>query len=200
MLRPARHRLAPGRCTRGAALAVLALAPLLSLGSLSVAGAQTTAPAASCFQEFERGRGAEIVCEHHAWMSDSERADIRKYTRELVQDASCVVSVRIERALVEAALAAGDHVFEAPPQPVVCTVSTKGSAVPINGTFAPRVVIRDGIAVEATPGLSNVTGVHYALAWPVVQYVNRAAMIRDGMIEIVNAYLERHRSRADATR
>jgi hypothetical protein len=140
-----------------------------------------------CFQELERGRGAEIVCAFPTRLAQTERAELRRLTGDLLQDASCLVDIRIERRLVLDALAAEDHVFDAPPQPMRCEIATRDGIVPITGYFAPRVVFREGRAIEATPGLDNVEGVPVYLAWPVVQYVNRSGTIRDNMLAIINA-------------
>ncbi len=141
-----------------------------------------------CFHQLEKGRGPELVCEFPTKLTDDERRDLRSVSRDLVQDAICVVSIRIDRRLVEEALAADDIVFEAPPQAVRCEITTRESMVPVTASFAPRVVITGGEAVEASPGLGQVAGVSSVLAWPVVQYVNRAGNIQDGMLAVINAY------------
>ncbi len=113
---------------------------------------------------------------------------MQRLTRGLLQDASCLVKVKIARALVEPALTQADHVFEATPQPVDCEIKTKEGGFPITATFAPKVMFKGGTATEGTPGLANVTGVNKYLAWPVVQYVNSAPGIRKSMLEIINRY------------
>ncbi len=161
-------------------------------------GAATAASQRACFAELTRGRGREIVCEYPVWMTDDERAEMRKWTRDLVHDASCVVAVKIARELVDTALKTPDTVFVAPPQPVTCTVKTATEAFPITGTFAPRVVFKGGVAVEASPVLANVTGVHAAIAWPVVAYVNSSGLISKGLVDAVNAFLTRRQTQAFA--
>jgi hypothetical protein len=98
------------------------------------------------------------------------------------------VEVKIDRALVAPALGTADYEFTAPPQPVTCEIKTNASVITISGTFAPTVTFKDGVAVEGSPGLANVTGVNAYLAWPVVQYVNRAPGIRRDMLAMINAY------------
>lgn len=134
-----------------------------------------------------KGKGTEIICDYRAFLTDAERADMRRLSRGLLQDAACRVTVRIARKPVEEALTRPDHVFEAPPQPVRCEITTKDGGFPINATFAPRVVFKGGLAVEATPGLANVAGINRYLAWPVVQYVNRSPGVRRDMMQIINA-------------
>ena len=116
---------------------------------------------------------------------------MRRLTRERLKDASCRVTVRVSRDLVQPALTEPNHVFNAPPQPVVCTITTRDSTFDVTGTFAPHVTFKDGIAVTATPGLANVKGVNSYLAWPVVQYVNYSPGIRREMISIINVYRAR---------
>ncbi|MDX2157125.1 MAG: hypothetical protein SFW09_11510 [Hyphomicrobiaceae bacterium] len=148
-----------------------------------------------CFTEIERGRAPVVACEHPLRLTDDERADLRKLTRDMLKDATCVVSIRIERRQVQAALVQSEHIFEAPPQPVRCEVITPGASYPITATFAPRVVFKGDIAAEGSPGLTNVEGVPGYLAWPVVQYINRAPGIRSAMLDMVNAYRAHYRRR-----
>lgn len=166
------------------ALALLAPTILLSVEPAVAAGAKDR----DCFHQLERGRGPDLVCEFPADLTEEERRDLRSISREIVQDARCVVSIRIDRRLVEEALGAEDTVFEAPPQPVRCDVTTREGVTPITATFAPRVVIVGGEAVEASPGLGQVAGVSSLLAWPVVQYVNHAGNIQANMLAVINAF------------
>lgn len=170
------------RFSAAAALAGVAsaLCPLIALG----AGSGDR----DCFAQLERSRSREIVCRLDTRLTDKERADLQRVTRGVLQDARCIVSIRVERAAVEAALRERDLIFEAPPQPVTCEVATKDKPYEITATFAPWVEFKDGKAISATAGLADVQGVPRVLAWPAVQYVNRSSLIRDGILKIVNAY------------
>ena len=128
----------------------------------------------------------EISCDYEALLTEDERSDLRRISRGLLQDASCLVSIRIARPLVVAALTLPDHVFEAPPQLVRCMIKSRDGGFPVTSTFAPRVVFKGGLAVEATPGLGAVTGINRYLAWPIVQYVNRASSIQANMLSMIN--------------
>lgn len=159
-----------------------------------------TAPAASapddCFEQLENGTGAEIACEVPLRLSAEEQGELEKGSRGYVKNVACRLSVRIVRAEVQAAIAARDIVYESAPQPVACTVTTHKSSFDITATFAPRFVVSDDVAVEATPGLANVKGVTRVLSWPVVQFVNRWPSIRNGLLQIVNAYRTHARMKA----
>jgi hypothetical protein len=165
-----------------AGVALVAVAPVEAAGPAKPA-------VRNCFQELAKGKGPDLVCEYPAWLADKEREDLRRLTRDMLQDARCVVSIRIARSLVTRALSEPDHTFDAPPQPVACEIATSDKSIPIAATFAPRVVIKDGVAVDATPGMANVTGVNSYLAWPVVEYVNRSATVKTEMLKMINAYL-----------
>lgn len=175
-------------------MSIAAGAALLAVGD---AGWCATAAAAGrdCFAEIERGRGPVLTCKFPTRLTDDEKRDLRSLTRDVLLDARCVVSISIERDQVTTALTATDLEFAALPQPVTCEVVTADKVYPITGTFAPRVVFRDGEAVEATPGLADVVGVPGYLAWPVVQYVNRSGSIRDGMLQAINGYRAYHAAR-----
>lgn len=141
-----------------------------------------------CLGQLIEGTDPEIDCLHVAWFTPEEQADIKKLTRGYLENAVCRVTVKIARKEIDAALAAADYVFQSPPQPVICDLATSRGAFAITATFAPRVVFKGGVAVEATPGLADVKGVNSYLAWPVVHYVNYAQRISSPMLLIINAY------------
>jgi hypothetical protein len=172
-----------------AAGAVWAVPATSAAGSGS--GKATAKPGGGdCFRELAMGRGADLACEYPAWLADQEREDLRRLTRDMLLDARCTVSIRIARSMVVRALTEANHTFEAPAQPVRCELVTAGDKpLPITAVFAPRIVIKNGVAIEATPGLGKVEGVNSYLAWPVVAYINRSATVRNEMLRMINAYL-----------
>ncbi len=150
---------------------------------------------AACFADLERGTAPEIVCEFPLQPSPTERAEMEKQTSGYLKDATCVVSIRVARALVTSAIETPDTVVQVPPQPVACKVSTPGktgapdTVTSITSSFAPKVTIKGGTAVEATPGLGEVKGVSRIISWPAVAYINRAGFLRTGMLKTVNAWM-----------
>lgn len=162
----------------------------------------------TCVRDLIRGRGAEIICDLPIRPNEAETAELQKQSRGLLKSATCKVSIRIARADVEAAIKNSDHEFVAPPQPVACDVTTIGRSadmlLPISATFAPRVTIRDGKAINATPGLDNIEGVPRPVSWPVQYWVNSATYVKTQMLQIVNAWLDHVRKetqrRADIRR
>lgn len=179
---------------RSNAALVLLLAALPVLPALA-GSAQGAAP--NCWRALEAMPGPRFKCEHQTWMTDEEKADVMKLTRGYLKDARCTVKVDVEAALVSEAMVAGTKVVDVPPQPVSCVLETSGGPMTVSGTFAPHVEIKDGVAVSATPGLANVTGVNTYLAWPVVAYVNHAPGITKEMARMINAYRATRSARAD---
>jgi hypothetical protein len=161
---------------------------LLSGGVRAHAQSSGIQTAEDCFETFTKGRGAEIACNFPTRMTDKEREEVRSITRGMLTDASCVVAIKIERQMVDLALAATDLVFTAPPQPVACDLVTTKGTLKISGTFAPRVTFKDGKAIDASPGLANVKGVTRVISLPVELWVNRGGTVREGMVKVVNAY------------
>jgi hypothetical protein len=169
------------------------------------AGAGSAMPAAAkaasmsdCFADLERGTTPEIMCEFPLQPSAAEKAEMEKQTSGYLKDASCVVSIRIARSAVWAAVETPDYLFVSPPQPVTCKITMPGKTGPgkigdtiidVTGTFAPKVTIKDGQAIQATPGLGEVKGVSRVISWPAVAYINRAGFLRTGMLKVVNAWL-----------
>lgn len=182
------------------------LAGLVAAVGWAAIGQAAPQDVASCFRDLTRGRGAEIICELPIRPSAAEAAEMQKQSRGLLKTATCNVSIRIERAQIAAAVNNPDHVFVAPPQPVSCDVTTAGRTSdvlrPISATFAPRVTIKDGKAIDATPGLDNIQGVPGPMSWPVQYWVNSGSYVKTQMLQIVNAWLDHLRNdpqrRADA--
>ncbi len=182
-------------------LAVRARFGAVLIGGINLMSATASAagdPPADCYAEFETGRGAEIACRVPLTLSEEERAELEAGSRGYVTDLTCTLTIRIDRALVEEAIMAADMAFESPEQPVACTIATPKRTWDITGTFAPKILIKNDEAVEATPGLGNVLGVTRVLSWPVVQFVNRWPSVRSGMLQVVNAY-RAHRRKMRAT-
>jgi hypothetical protein len=156
--------------------------------------------ALDCFADLMRGSSEEIVCEFPLRPNASERADLEKQSRGYVKDATCTVSIRIARSAILAAVHTPDYEFIAPPQPVACQVTAQWreksppSVMPISATFAPKVMIRAGKAIDATPGLGDVQGVPRALSWPVETWVNSGIGIKGNMLQVINAWLDHMRT------
>ena len=148
---------------------------------------------ADCWQQFMESRSPEISCGFPAVMEKADREQVQKITRQLLKDAQCQITIKLERALLDAAVEAPDNTFIAPPQPVACEIDTSRGKLPVAFTFAPKIEIKGGKAIKATPGMANVTGVNSWLAWPVTAYINASGSIQDVMLRVVNAYLERKR-------
>lgn len=184
---------------RVALVRVLAASCLLGCGAPLLASAKASGTMRDCFVDLERGSSANIVCEFPLQPSQAEREELAKQTSGYLKDVQCTVSIRIERSLIATAIATPDYLFQAPPQPVACNVTMPGrttgattlpdQTIPITGTFAPKVTIKDGVATQATPGLANVQGVSRIISLPVVAYVNRAGFLREGMLKTVNAWM-----------
>ena len=177
------------RCFAAIVTCVLAAAPLDRTSA-----AEQEASVADCFADLMHGKSTNIACEFPIQPSAVELSELQRQSRGYLKDLHCMVSIKVERAAVLAAVDNPDHVFQSPPQPVACEIEAnlakdKTTLIPIAGTFAPRVVFKGGVATEATPGLANVTGVTRALSWPIETYVNRGAMVRDGMLQAVNAWV-----------
>lgn len=181
----------------GALSAILFGSLAVALAGGAAAQNARSAAAKDCATELARGRAPDFICTWPALLRDKERADLRRLTREELQDARCTVAIKIERRIVMEALIADDYVFESPAQPVACEIEMKdGTVAPVTATFAPRVVFKGGQAIDGTPGLGNVKGVNSYLSWPVVQYVNRAPGVKKEMLRAINVYRERRAAAA----
>ncbi len=188
-------------CARGRHMVALSLALLIAAVTPSLAGPLKRVPTEQqCMWQLAQAADDEIDCMHPAWLTEDEKSDLKTLTRGYLRDASCLITVKIDRAKVDAALVASDLVFESPPQPVTCEIATSRGPFTITATFSPRVVFKDGFAIEATPGLANIKGVNSYLAWPVVHYINYADRITKTMLLMINAYRANRGSIAGAAK
>jgi hypothetical protein len=174
-----------------------ALAVVVCVGVATPAHAAKPGAGLDCFADLMRGTSEEIVCTFPLQPSASEQAELEKQSRGYVKNAQCTVSIRIARETVMAAVHTPDFEFVAPAQPVQCEVTAhlkeQPSVMPISATFAPKVKIKDGKAIDATPGLADVKGVPRALSWPVEAWVNSGIGIKSNMLQVINAWLDHMR-------
>jgi hypothetical protein len=186
---PMRHKSAT-RAVPGVAAGVICLAVGLGL-ALGAASrpVQAAGPAPNnCISQLQSGSGP-VVCSYPTQLGERERSELRRLTGDLVTDARCMVHVRIERRQIAAALLKPDNVFQPGPQNVTCELITSDEKLPITATFAPSITIKSGRAVDAHPGMSNLTGLNEYVANPVLTFVNQSDMVRGQMVRIVNLYL-----------
>jgi hypothetical protein len=191
--KPMRHQSATKAVTLVANLGATArVGGVLAVGLAGLMLALPTSYAqapTNCISQLQSGSGAQVICSYPTQLGERERAELRRLTGDLVTDARCMVHVRIERRQIAAALIKPDSVFQPGPQAVNCELITADEKLPITATFAPRIVIKSGRAVDAHPGMANLTGLNEYVASPVLQFVNQSDMVRGQMVRIVNLYL-----------
>jgi hypothetical protein len=175
------------------AIALAAAAGMIALNAGFATGttpAQAANPApANCIAQLTSGTSADLICSYPTQLGEKERAELRRMTGDLFVDARCLVNVRIERRQLTTALIKPDYVFQATPQAVTCEVIGKDEKLPIAATFAPRIVLKGGRAVDAHPGMANLTGLNEMFANPLLEYINKSDAIRAQMVKVVNLYI-----------
>lgn len=186
------HKCATATFGRRSVMVASSAAMCVAFATLGAEG-QPAGRDSDCLRQLLEGRGSQIVCELPTRLTARERDDLRAVLRDPELDATCKISIRIARNLVEDAIrATGPHVFTAPPQPVTCEFVSRRGKVPIKAQFSPRIMFDSGKAVDGTPGLEQVSGASSPLAWPVIQYVNRSGVTRETMLKVINALKEQH--------
>lgn len=184
---------------KGTSIAVaLAVVAVLAVASAS-SGLQAAGPApANCIAQLTSGSSPDVICSYPTQLGEKERTELRRMTGDLFVDARCLVNVRIERRQITAALIKPDYVFQATPQAVTCDVIGQNEKLPISATFAPRIVLRGGRAVDAHPGMANLSGLNEIVANPLLQYINQSDAIRAQMVRMVNLYIANQQIGAQA--
>ena len=171
------------------AVAAAAIGAVVAIDGVSRPAAAAGPAPANCISQLTSGSGSEVICSYPTALGEKERAELRRMTGDLFVDARCLVNVRLERRQITAALIKPDSVFQATPQAVTCELISKDEKLPIKATFAPRIVIKGGRAVDAHPGMANLTGLNEFVADPVLEYINTSDTIRAQMVRIVNLYI-----------
>jgi hypothetical protein len=184
---PATQRHLPHHNNLRTAWVAGAIAVAAVIGSTSRT-AEAAAPA-NCIAQLTSGSGPEVICSYPTQLGEKERGELRRMTGDLFVDARCLVNIRIERRQITSALIKPDYVFQATPQAVTCEVIGKDEKLPIAATFAPRITLKGGRAVDAHPGMANLTGLNEMLADPLLQYINQSDAIRAQMVRVVNLYI-----------
>jgi len=146
-----------------------------------------------CFWQLTRGNGDKIQCDFPVRMTPEELKKVREITRGVLTDAHCNMVVDIDRSLIDDAVNTPDHTFEPPAQPVTCHINTTKKNFSLELFFKPRVLFKDGKAIEATPGMGAPTRTTRIISWPVREWVNTSEEIEDAMVRIINAYLKQYR-------
>ena len=146
-----------------------------------------------CFWQLTKGNGDKIECDFPVRMTEAELKKVQEITRGVLKDAHCNMAVDIDRKLIQAAMDNADHVFEPPAQPVTCQIMTTKKDFSLNMHFKPRVIFKQGKAIEATPGMGATARTTRVISWPVRKWVNSSDEIEDAMVRIINAYLKQYR-------
>jgi hypothetical protein len=166
-----------------------AVAVMLAVAS-TVPPVEAAGPApANCINQLTSGTSPDVICSYPTQLGEKERNELRRMTGDLFVDARCLVNIRIERRQITAALVKPDYVFQATPQSVTCDVIGKDEKLPISATFAPRIVLKGGRAVDAHPGMANLSGLNEVVANPLLEYINQSDAIRAQMVKMVNLYI-----------
>jgi hypothetical protein len=182
-----RHVLARRHLCTAVVASAIAVATVVAGTSRAVEAAGPVP--ANCITQLTSGSGPEVICSYPTQLGEKERGELRRMTGDLFVDARCLVNVRIERRQITTALIKPDYVFQATPQAVSCEVIGKDEKLPITATFAPRITLKGGRAVDAHPGMANLTGLNEMLADPLLQYINQSDAIRAQMVKMVNLYI-----------
>jgi hypothetical protein len=186
---PMRHQ--PATVRLGSVRKVLAgvVGGFLVVASASVQPEAAGPAPANCINQLTSGSSPDVICSYPTQLGEKERAELRRMTGDLFVDARCLVNIRIERRQITAALVKPDYVFQATPQSVTCDVIGQDEKLPISATFAPRIVLKGGRAVDAHPGMANLSGLNEVVANPLLQYINQSDAIRAQMVKMVNLYI-----------
>jgi hypothetical protein len=185
---PAIELLSAPRKTVGLAAVGAAAVLLAAVSATPRVEAAGPAPA-NCINQLTTGTSPDVICSYPTQLGEKERTELRRMTGDLFVDARCLVNIRIERRQITAALIKPDYVFQATPQSVTCDVIGRDEKLPISATFAPRIVLKGGRAVDAHPGMANLSGLNEVVANPLLQYINQSDAIRAQMVKMVNMYI-----------
>lgn len=170
----------PTLIARSTRLALFGLAVVLPLAAED--------PGDACLGHLQDPGRQNINCEIPFEIEGDDLERIRGITAGVIQGASCVVGIHLDRKPLFEALIHGDQ-LSAPPQPVDCRVATNRDPLDVSFTISPMVRFAGERAVEAEPRIANLQGI--PLVGPaLMKFVNESTEIRESMVSAVNDFLD----------
>jgi hypothetical protein len=166
---------------------VVALPTVLATASEA---AQPAAPTADqCVEELRSGQSEWIQC-YGAFETDaSAQGELAKQTFDMVRNARCGGTIRVQRAALMSALAR-NAILELDPQDVLCSVDTKGDFAPqVSLTLAPRVLFQGKRIADISPNLLRVTNFPDFMMGP-LRSAAESEFVRKQLVKNLNTYFQ----------
>jgi hypothetical protein len=151
---------------------------------------QAAAPKADqCVEQLRSGHSEWIEC-YGAFETDaSAQAELSRQTFDMVSNAKCGGTIRVQRAALMNALAS-NGVLELAPHDVLCSIETNADSVPqVTITLAPKVLFRAKRVVDISPNLVRITSLPDFLIAP-LRSAAESEFVRSQLVKGLNVYLE----------
>ncbi|MEQ9640610.1 MAG: hypothetical protein RIM84_11360 [Alphaproteobacteria bacterium] len=166
------------------------LALLLLTPSGVVAAAEQ--PFQDCIDSLGERGGETVTCVASFELSPALRDQVARLTAGFMRDTACQVQVQVPRQMVvQALLAAGTVAL--PAQPVACAIATGGKAILTRFSLAPSVSFFAGEAIEASPGIADLTGLPPSVARAMQDWLNDSPLVEAALLRGINHLLESRR-------
>jgi hypothetical protein len=165
------------------------LAVVTAFASASEA-AQPSAPAEDqCVEELKSGQSEWVECRGAFETDASAQEELARQTFDMVRNARCGGTIRVQRAALMNALAR-NGILELDPQNLLCSVDTKGDFAPqATLTLAPKVLFQGKRIADISPNLVRVTNFPEFMMGP-LRSAAESEFVRKQLVKGLNTYLQ----------
>lgn len=166
---------------------LLALVPICLLFA-SVASAQVVLDGDTCSQVFNNPHQEAIDCQTGFHLDPVQRGKLAQASYGMFSDLTCSARILGSRSdILRRARAGGD--VRLPPQTMRCRLTAQGQPFTIHFHLAPMVRVDKGRAVDASLGVSQVTGIPEPAATLVAEVLNSEPNLRRTLVQAANDIL-----------
>ena len=157
--------------------------------ALAIALSEPAQPADQCVEELKTGQSEWIECRGAFETDAGAQEELAKQTFDMVRNARCGGTIRVQRAALMKALAR-NGILELDPQDVLCSVDTKGDFAPqVTLTLAPRVLFQGKRIADISPNLVRVTNFPEFMMGP-LRSAAESEFVRKQLVKGLNTYLQ----------
>ena len=157
--------------------------------AFAIALSESAQPAEQCVEELRTGQSEWIECRGAFEADASAQEELAKQTFDMVRNARCGGTIRVQRAALMSALAR-NGILELDPQDVLCSVDTKGDFAPqVTLTLAPRVLFQGKRIADISPNLVRVTNFPEFMMGP-LRSAAESEFVRKQLVKGLNTYLQ----------
>lgn len=148
-----------------------------------------------CEMVLSKAQGSDLACGiSKTWTKSKIKEGVEKKKIDWsLGDARCGIDLSLKREAVLSALTKPTHTVQFTPQTVKCEVEREKEITPIKITLAPKIDFKDGKAVKAWLGISDIDApaVIKGAIWTAAKLEDTVGLFHGDMIEEINEFMHK---------